>query len=469
MIKKFSLNNFKAWEKTGSIRFAPITVFFGPNSSGKTSIIQSLLLLKQTVDSPDRQNVLHLGDPKTPIDLGTLSDIQYNHDSDKKLGFDIEWVLPKELKLRDVLSNARYMTDSIEFHASIGSHSQAGRPELERLEYLLKQDHLSQCAFALTKMSDENKKTHSVYQLSASEYNLKRTKGRGWPLPPPDKFYGFPEEAVAYYQNTGFLPDLTLEIERLFSRLYYVGPLRSYPRRNYTWSGEIPSHVGVQGERSIESLLAAKERFFNRGAKTRYKSFEETIARWLYDMGLIDSFDVRPIAPRRKEYEVMVRTGRRMPYVPLTDVGFGVSQILPVMVECFYVPAHAIVIFEQPEIHLHPCVQADLADLFIEAVQAREQNVGDRNIQLIVESHSEHFLRRLQRRIAEEKIGPENVAMYFCSSKHDKAVIEELQVDRFGNISNWPAYFFGDEMGDLVAMTEAAMTRQQQTGSMDNG
>jgi len=54
------------------------------------------------------------------------------------------------------------------------------------------------------------------------------------------------------------------------------------------------------------------------------------------------------------------------------------------------------------------------------------------------------------------------VAMYFCHSRNDKAVLEELNVDEFGNISNWPKNFFGDEMGDLVAMTEAAMTRQEQ-------
>jgi predicted ATPase len=331
---------------------------------------------------------------------------------------------------------------------------------LEGFDYTLKKDQTQQCSFSLQLESDTSRKRGFVYRLYASEYDLKRTKGRGWPLPPPDKFYGFPEEAVAYYQNTGFLPDLALELERLFSRLYYVGPLRSYPRRSYVWSGEEPDHVGIQGERAVESLLAARQRFFNRGSRTRYKPFEEVLARWMRDMGLIQSFETNQIAPNRKEYEVNVRSGSKMPPVRLTDVGFGISQVLPVIVECFYVPAHSIVIFEQPEIHLHPSVQADLADLFIEAVQAREQGIGDRGIQLIVESHSEHFLRRLQRRIAEEKIGPEQVAMYFCST--EKAILQELEVDEYGNISNWPENFFGDEMGDLVAMTEAAMQRQQQ-------
>lgn len=461
MIKRFSLQKFKAWETTGDIRFAPITVFFGPNSSGKTSLMQSLLLLKQTVDSPDRQNVLHLGDQKTLVDLGTLSDILHAHDTKTHLSIDIEWTLPETLTVRNVLNRARYKGDRLEFHAEIGAPPPAERPVLERFDYSLKQGQSVQCTFSLQLEADNGKRKNTVYRLSSPEYDLKRTKGRGWPLPQPDKFYGFPDEAVAYYQNTGFLPDFSLELERLFSRLYYVGPLRGYPRRSYIWSGEIPAHVGIQGERAIESLLAARQRQFNRGPGTWYKPFEEVIARWMQDMGLIESFDVERIAPNRKEYEVTVRSGRQMPRVRLTDVGFGLSQVLPVIVECFYVPAHSIVIFEQPEIHLHPCVQADLADLFIETVQAREYLVGDRYVQLIVESHSEHFLRRLQRRIAEEKIQPENVAMYFCSTEKERAVIKELEVDEYGNISNWPENFFGDEMGDLVAMTEAAMQRQQ--------
>src|SRR5690606_26485450 len=126
-------------------------------------------------------------------------------------------------------------------------------------------------------------------------------------------------------------------------------------------------------------------------------------AERLRAMRLIDDFDIRPIAPHRREYEVLVRTGPKSPEVKLTDVGFGVSQVLPVIVECLYVPRRSIVIFEQPEIHLHPSVQADLADLFVDAIRAEEDG-KPRECQFIIESHSEHFLRRLQRRIAEEAL-----------------------------------------------------------------
>jgi predicted ATPase len=175
-------------------------------------------------------------------------------------------------------------------------------------------------------------------------------------------------------------------------------------------------------------------------------------------MGLIRDFQVSPLGKHRKEYEVLVKTGAHMPDVKLTDVGFGVSQVLPVVVECFYVPRHSVVIFEQPEIHLHPRVQAELADLFIDAIRARE-NGEPRGCQFIIESHSEHFLRRLQRRIAEEHVSADDTALYFVHTERARARLEALDVDMFGNIKNWPQGFFGDEMEDLVARTKAQSER----------
>lgn len=177
-------------------------------------------------------------------------------------------------------------------------------------------------------------------------------------------------------------------------------------------------------------------------------------------MVLIHDFEIQPLGEHRKEYEVLVRTDARMPRVKLTDVGFGVSQVLPVIVECFYVPSRSIVIFEQPEIHLHPRGQADLADIFVDAIRAREDGT-ERACQFIVESHSEHFLRRLQRRIAEEAIAPDEAALYFVHADATGAHLEALEVDEFGNIRNWPEGFFGDEMEDLVARAEAQAERSR--------
>jgi predicted ATPase len=145
------------------------------------------------------------------------------------------------------------------------------------------------------------------------------------------------------------------------------------------------------------------------------------------------------------------------PEVLITDVGFGVSQILPVIVLCFYAPEGSTIVLEQPEIHLHPSVQAGLADVLIDATRRR-------NVQLVIESHSEHFLRRLQRRVAEESLTADEVALYFCTNEHSGSKIDALPVDLFGNITNWPHDFFGDLMGELVSTQRAQRSRRNGVG-----
>lgn len=85
--------------------------------------------------------------------------------------------------------------------------------------------------------------------------------------------------------------------------------------------------------------------------------------------------------------------------------------------------------------------------------------ITERNLQFLIESHSEHLLNRLQRRIAEEKISADRTALYFCRNDEGVSEIERLELDEFGNIVNWPPNFFGDEMGNLFAMTQAQMER----------
>jgi predicted ATPase len=178
-------------------------------------------------------------------------------------------------------------------------------------------------------------------------------------------------------------------------------------------------------------------------------------------MGLIEEFKVNPISEQRQEYEVKIRTRGSIDWVDLPDVGFGISQVLPVLVQCFYAPAGSIILIEQPEIHLHPRAQSALADVMNDVINSRE-NGKDRNIQLVIETHSEHFLRRLQRRIAEDESPQEKVSVYFANIARMPAALEPLQIDMFGNIQNWPENFFGDEMDDITAQAKAAMKKRMQ-------
>ena len=98
MITEFKAENFKSWEDTGKIDFAPLTGFFGANSSGKTSLLQVLLMLKQTVERPpDWNDSLDFGNETSLVNLGSFGDVIYKHRQDLSLGITVAWNLPEKL------------------------------------------------------------------------------------------------------------------------------------------------------------------------------------------------------------------------------------------------------------------------------------------------------------------------------------------------------------------------------------
>lgn len=457
MLTKLHLKNFKAWKDTGSIRLAPLTVIFGANSAGKSSLGHLLLALKQTAMSTDRKRALHLGDAGTLIDLGTFADCLHRHKLTNSLDFSLNWVLPKPLEVCDPLPPfQRCQGDRLELDVSLAA-GKSGQPEVLSLHYNLadEEDVVLDVNFS----RDDNRK----FSLDSENYRFVMEDGRKWPLEEPEKFYRVSEISMARFKNAGFLTDFALATETMLGRLSYLGPLRNRPQRTYQWSGDTPEGVGQVGENTIAAILAAQNegRMLNRGPRMNRQPFAEFIAGWLKDLGVIHSFVVKAVAEGRKEYEVLVKTHAGSAEVKITDVGFGVSQVLPVLVQAFYCPPNSTVWMEQPEIHLHPQVQAELADVFISAIRSREGGV-DRSVQLIIESHSEHFLNRLQRRIAEGVLTPDDVAIYFCKRTGNTTQLEPLKVNLYGDIENWPENFFGDEMADLTARTVAAMNRQQE-------
>ena len=455
MLSRVRLQNFKAWKDTGGIKLAPLTIFFGANSSGKSSINHLLMMLRQTVRSPDRKSVLDLGDADSPVQLGTFRDLIFEHDVSRELRFETDWVLPSPINVRDPLSRNRWTGDTLAFRSAV-QQAPAGRT-------------LQSEGFAYDLLSGENKQLSIQFsreprrperwRIESDNYDLVRTRGRAWELPKPVQFYGYPNEVSVYFQNSAFLADLELALEGRLESLSYLGPLRQPPARLYSWAGMEPEDVGWQGEHAVQAILAGSERRFNWKAKSKTRTLEQIVGSWLQKMGLISSFEVSELAPNRSEYEVRVRAGKKAATVQLTDVGFGVSQVLPVIAQAFYAPPGSTVLMEQPEIHLHPRAQSELGDLLLNAITARE-NSKPRRVQLIVESHSEHLLRRIQRRVAEEEIEPDQIALYFCYSGARGSALERLEMDSFGDILNWPPDFFGDELEDVAVQAEEGMQRR---------
>ena len=434
MITELSVKNFKSWADTGKIQFAPLTGFFGPNSSGKTSLLQTMLLFKQTVElsqaDPWEDPVeadsgmmyplswiepLYFGGDESLVNLGDFDTVIHGHKEDLSIDFSVSWKIAQRRRIEE------HFTDTFSFSTSIVKKD--SRSKLNSFRYTAGGTNfeLMYVDEAYRFMDDWNEVT-------------------------PFRCYGIIDPS----ENRRSLAALRTALENLFFKIRHLGPLRQYPQNRYDWEGDHPESVGQQGEKMIPALLSGRLRLL---------SIDEQIPKWLKEFKLIDSYDLHAVTDAGKEYEFLVKQHKDGLSVRLTDVGFGVSQILPVLVFCYSAPENSILILEQPEAHLHPKVQSELADVLIDVVKTRK-------IQIILESHSEHLLLRLMRRIAEygvcdEGISADQTAFYFCENNDGNSKAEQLKVDEYGNISNWPKDFFGDEMGDLAAKTRAEMQRRK--------
>jgi predicted ATPase len=444
MIAELHLENFKTWKKL-DVEFGQITALFGANSSGKSSVTQFLLLLKQTKEATDRSLALDFNGAY--VALGEYKDVVFSHDLKLAIPWSITIATEDMLLLQDAsTSRIKSLVRSQSFVVSGRVRSSAYGSQANMLSY-----RVGTYEFSLMP-----KREDTAFDLKASGGTFKfvRTPGRAWQLPGPIKSYAFPDQARTYFQNASFLADLERAFERQLDSLYYLGPLREFPKRDYTWARTRPIDVGVRGEKVIDAILAATLAGEKRNLswKGRLKSFQEIVAHWLAEMGLIYDFSVKEIAKGSNFYQALVRSRDGGPYVALTDVGFGVSQVLPVIVLLYYVPEGSTIVLEQPEIHLHPSAQSVLADLIINVAERR-------NLQVIIETHSEHLLLRLQRRIAEEEFDSELVALFYSEAKGPESTLVPIELDDLGQLSEWPENFMGDALGETLAAEKARLKR----------
>lgn len=453
MLDKLYVENFKSWEKL-DIQLGQVTGLFGTNSSGKSSLLQFLLLLKQTKNATDRGLVLDFGGLGQLVNLGSYKDVIHKHKIDSNLKWKIKWSLPNKANINDP---SKKRTEVLASDSSLVIESIARWHGQELVSDFL------EYRFGGFGFSISPKKVGGTeFQLIARcpegpDFHFVRNQMRAWALPGPIKTHLFPDQAITYYQNAEFLSLFGTEYESMMDSLFYLGPLREYPKREYPWSGTRPLDVGLRGERTIEAMLSATARkeLRNHGGRTRYKPFQEMIAYWLKELKLIHEFKIEEIGDGANLYRAVVKRDAQSPSALLTDVGFGASQVLPALVLLYYVPEGSTIIMEQPEIHLHPSVQSGLADVILNVAKVR-------NLQVIVESHSEHMLRRFQRRVADKTFESKNIKLYFCDSVSGKSNLVYLDLDMFGEILNWPTDFFGDEMIEIAETRKAILKRKME-------
>ena len=451
MLQRLQFTNFKAWPEA-VLDCARITGVFGTNSSGKTSLIQFLLMLKQTKDATDRAVSLALNGEL--VQLGTIGDTIYQHNESAVIQWSLSFAPDQEITLRDSSASPKaaplVRSDFVTVGSDIAVQGEAPiavalRYKLEDLTFTLARKRTDSRSFDLLPSS-----AHP----GPNGFYFVRTQGRAWALPGPVKGYAFPDQARTYFQNSGILAEVQAVYEHQLDSIFYLGPLRDDPRRDYLWARSRPTDVGFRGEKAIDAILAATEAKEKRNLafKTKLMPFQAMVAHWLKHMGLIEDFRVEEIAKGSNRWQAKVVTRPGAAEVLLPDVGFGVSQVLPVVTLLLYVPEGATVILEQPEIHLHPLAQAALADVMIHAARHR-------HVQVLLESHSEHLLLRLQRRIAEEVLPAQDVALYFCDAPAGTAHLSPLIVDLLGRIENWPDRFMGDAFAETAQAERARLNR----------
>ncbi len=437
MLRKIGLQNFKCWQAL-DIDLAPITLFFGSNSSGKTAILQSLLLLKQTARGFDPDQHINFGGENDFVKFGSYQDLVFGHDIGKNAGISLKWNTCKDIFFSTTgrKVNKRRLK-SINYEVVWGIDK---RLTIHKLAYeaamveapteyaKLWQDDESN--YRMSASYSENDKDNEIVDSPKSCYILPWTRDNGAQA----------REHISIHNLNG-------EFERNMQHINYLGPLRSPLNRLDMWSGGRPAIIDSSGANTIQSLIASHR---------DDRKLISNVARWLASMRLVENFQINAIDDNEKWYEAKATIGGVES--SLVDVGFGVSQVLPVITMLLSAPEGSIILLEQPELHLHPNAQSALADLLLYVAEQRK-------LQLIVESHSEHLLRRLQRRIAEAQpdfATPANIKMYFCQAGEAGAAICEVGIDRFGQISNWPENFLGDISGDLHKMLKAALERRGQ-------
>ncbi|ABB24721.1 AAA family ATPase [Pelodictyon luteolum] len=408
MFDLLRLKHFKAWRQSISIELKPLTVFLGTNSSGKSSIFQALLLLKQTVVSPDRTVHLNLGGNEVSdyFNFGHFDDVMSRNASSNR--FDIGFEFHKNGNVDRQESPAAWVQNGA-FSASYGKTS---------LKAAVVQEMSISGEDVLFRLVRRDRGAYSAF---VGQEPQPRGKSR---LYAPQRSIALSPEAVSLLGVDGKkAEDISLAIRRQIESITYLGPLRRKPERDYVWNGTMPGDIGIDGSRVVDVLLSsalAPAKDEGKGA------IIESVSHWLNRMGVADSIEVRQLG-RSTRYEIVVH--RDGVDANLRDVGIGVSQVLPVVTLAFFVPKGSTIILEEPEIHLHPLAQAVLSELFVEVSQQRQ-------IQFLVETHSEHLFRRLQTMVARQVARENDCRLYFVERKGADAELVHLELDGYGRIGH---------------------------------
>jgi len=346
------LQNFKGFQDSGWIALKPITLLFGYNSSGKSSIMKALLMMKQSLENPATE-VPFVFSSKKGVDLGTYEDIVYNHEIDPQK--------PVTFSLRANICNI-YTEGYGASHERFLKHFSLNTPEIE---------------YSISVFYDQNKKTFEIKEFKIQDANGKNI------LSMSEKGFSsdyYPNIEIEIYVWNNFIPTIStshsdpttnniftmlqMGLRDIFRELSNIGPLRTAPERAYFFTGENPASVGAHGENALPLLFLSK---YSDDPDELEAKVNDWLAAYNYQ------FEWKMLGSNLGQF--ILKDSRTGLEVNLKDAGFGLSQVLPVVIQAYAAPKDSIVLIEQPEIHLHSRAQAELGDLFLKAVSHRPKRL----------------------------------------------------------------------------------------------
>lgn len=474
MIKTLRLQHFKAFEDTGVLDLKPITVLAGPNSGGKSSILQSLLLLKQTLAGPPEINLNLNGQF---LQLSAFNELVFGRPSLAKsvinYHFSVETSMPRNVVSRyfskatpDGDAEAALLHSDIELTFRYKRRQDGGSVILDRFKIG------SQVEGMIGPYFRGSYKDGTYKTAIAGKGVRRRLRALGGKR--IDTVHGrhFLPHYLVFEADAGSDYRQHLPLDLIFSsplynlrqeldeNLVYVGPLRQGPQRAYLHSGNSTVDIGESGQYAAQILWQEKDDKITYlpalGQEPQEVSLIEAVNDAFFRIGMLQPVHVK--SEKSIMYQILfsLEGSRGNQAATIADVGFGVSQLLPILVSGLRLSRSSLLVLEQPEIHLHPRLQANLADFLLTlAAQGRR---------VVVETHSDHFINRLRRRIAEDPLDElqKTVSILFVHppSHGQGADIEALQVDPFGVIENWPPGFLPEAADEAQAIFLAGMGKR---------
>jgi hypothetical protein len=457
---RISINNFKSIGSLANYEMKPLTILSGTNSSGKSSFIQLLLLLKQTLEDDSAERKLDLGGKWFPV--RNYLDILKGKTNINKL--KVEFVFNKsEVGQYDEFYEINFYNaafDDYDLHI-----------EIEFDEY---EREIIVSSFSV-KIISNNKAHHIKFENNGTSFNIETNVAVF-----SEKLFK-EDYTIRKINYSSFIPsnyeiefkngNVSLEVPRFggvkavlksfFKNLNYIGPLRQSPKDDYASNGKNNS-VGIEGENLAEALyeLSNKSISYFRVEEigdevTFIKSdnlFINAVKYWV-----CERFKLCTDIYLRKDAETYVIYIISLSGIESTikHVGFGISQVLPIIVEGLRIGSGEILALEQPEIHLHPKVQSSLTDFLISLV--------NNNKKVIIETHSDHLITRLRRRIAEDSNNEldDKVLLTFVEVGSNDILFKNISIDDFGVLElPYPKDFIEKPDTELKAILKAQMKKR---------